>query len=163
MKLWFIGLPSPVTWKPYTQEVSRDLNHNTEGGGGYKESNGFFSQKAGGKDVAKIQVKNLAVYNVTFKPARSLDRNSKQLGTNTKNTQKRDDEAMMYEGTCKEVLEEGTYSAQSCRRLPKFGRPPEFGSFQKIAQNFCAILKLTLRPSSQSWNWVKTSNGVGEN
>ena len=27
----------------------------------------------------------------------------------------------------------------------------------------CAILKLTLRPSSQSCNWVETSNGVGEN
>ena len=28
---------------------------------------------------------------------------------------------------------------------------------------FLAILKQTLRPSSQSWNWVKTSNSVGEN
>ena len=56
---------------------------------------------------------------------------------------------------------------QSCRQLLNFGRSPEFGSFQKIAQkiaqNFCAILKLTLWPSSQSWNWVKTSNGEVEN
>ena len=31
---------------------------------------------------------------------------------------------------------------QSCRRLPNFGRSPEVGSFQKIAQNFCAIFKI---------------------
>ena len=35
---------------------------------------------------------------------------------------------------------------QSCRRLPNFGRPPEFGRFQeiaqKIAQIFCAIFKI---------------------
>ena len=51
---------------------------------------------------------------------------------------------------------------QRCRRLLKFGRSPKFGSFQNIAQNFCAILKLTLWHSSQFGNWVKTSYGVGE-
>ena len=37
-------------------------------------------------------------------------------------------------------------SNQRCRRLPNFGRSPEFGRFQKIAQkiaqNFCAIFKI---------------------
>ena len=65
------------------------------------------------------------------------------------------------------VTHDTWHVTQSCRRLPKFGRPPEFGSFQKIAQkiaeHFCAILKLILRPTSQSWNWVKTCNGEGEN
>ena len=37
---------------------------------------------------------------------------------------------------------------QSHCLLPKLQRPPEFGSFQKIAQNFCAVFKLTLWPSS---------------
>ena len=68
---------------------------------------------------------------------------------------------------CADLKAFGLIHLQSCRRLPKFGRPQEFGRFQKIAQkmaqNFCAILKLTLRPSSQSWNWVKTSNGIGGN
>ena len=90
------------------------MNHNIEGDGGDKESNVFSSQKVGEKDVAKTLVKNLAVKNVTLKPARSLDRNSEQLGKNTKNTQERDDENMMYEGTCKEVLEEGTKSCPLC-------------------------------------------------
>ena len=41
---------------------------------------------------------------------------------------------------------------QSCCQLPNFGRSLEFRRFQKIAQkmaqNFCAILKPTLWPSS---------------
>ena len=40
----------------------------------------------------------------------------------------------------------GSAWEQSCRLLPNFGRPPEFGRFQeiaqKIAQNFCAIFKI---------------------
>ena len=31
---------------------------------------------------------------------------------------------------------------QSCRRLQNFGRSPEFGSFQKITQNFFASFKI---------------------
>ena len=88
------------------------------------------------------------------------------LVTQQRLARKRQELAMLPEDITEEAVVPLT-SSQSCRRLPKFGRSPDFGSFQKIeqkiAQNFCAILKLTLRPSSQSWNWVKTSNGVGEN
>ena len=48
------------------------------------------------------------------------------------------------------------YVEQSCRRLPKFGRPPEFGSFQKIAQNFCAIFKIVKKRSKKLLNATKT-------
>ena len=33
-------------------------------------------------------------------------------------------------------------TTQRCRRLPNFWRSPKFGSFQKIAQNFCAFYKI---------------------
>ena len=45
---------------------------------------------------------------------------------------------------------------QSCRRLPNFGRSPEFRSFQKIAQNFCAIFKIGQKRSKKLSNATKT-------
>ena len=42
-----------------------------------------------------------------------------------------------------------------CRRLPNFGRSPEFGSFQKIAQNFCAIFKIGLKRPKKLPNTTK--------
>ena len=45
---------------------------------------------------------------------------------------------------------------QSCRRLPNFGGSPEFGSFQKIAQNFCAIFKIGQKRSKKLPNATKT-------
>ena len=33
---------------------------------------------------------------------------------------------------------------QSCRRLPKFERPPKFGSFRKIAQNKSKVIRADL-------------------
>ena len=44
---------------------------------------------------------------------------------------------------------------QRCRRLPNFGRSPEFGSFQKIAQNFCAIFKIGLKRPKKTLNAPK--------
>ena len=49
---------------------------------------------------------------------------------------------------------------QSCRLLPNFGRPPEFGRFQeiaqKIAQNFCAIFKIGQKHPKKLPNGTKT-------
>ena len=49
---------------------------------------------------------------------------------------------------------------QRCRRLPNFGRSPEFGRFQKIAQkiaqNFCAISKIGQKRPKKHLNYTKT-------
>ena len=51
-------------------------------------------------------------------------------------------------------------SIQRCRRLPNFGRSPEFGSLQKIAQkiaqNFCAIFKIGQKRPKKLPNATKT-------
>ena len=59
---------------------------------------------------------------------------------------------------------------QSCRRLPNFGRSPEFGSFQKIAQkiaqNFCAIFKIGPKPpqkASKCYRNVEKAPEIAQN
>ena len=45
---------------------------------------------------------------------------------------------------------------QSFRQLPNFGRSPKLGSFQKIAQNFCAISKIGQKRPKKLPNYTKT-------
>ena len=57
---------------------------------------------------------------------------------------------------CKNKFSPNCSPKQSCRRLPNFGGSPEFGSFQKIAQNFCAIFKIGQKRSKKFPNATKT-------
>ena len=57
---------------------------------------------------------------------------------------------------CKNKFSPNCSPKQNCRRLPNFGGSPKFGSFQKIAQNFCAIFKIGQKRSKKFPNATKT-------